>query len=485
MARVRSRTKETIIQVPVAHLQPNPWGTQVGPQLADEDYEMLRLSIKDDGVQIPLVAWRRGKRLVVLSGSNRLRIARELGLRTVPVIVRVFRDKRAAKTFAISDNLARRHLTTGQRAYLAYQYQQMLRVGAGRPRKRDILSNSTKINARQIAAEKAGVSGSTVSAIKMVVESGDDELLQSVLNGERTLHAAAQIVRSNGVPARPARLSRAERQRRVDVTTLLRGDCRKELKNLAAASVDAVVCDPPYPCIGKDYGRMGEAEWLAMMKNVVGECRRVLKPTGSAVFLVQPNYDTVGRMRLWAWRFVLWAAEEWNLVQDAYWWCTNAPPTHSASRKVGLMRQAVKWCVWLGARDCYRNQDTVLWDVSDATAALRWEDRCLGRRPSGHSMRPGRSAEASLDRGGSTPFNLLPVSAANPAEHRGHPATTPYAIADWWTRYVLPSGGVLLDPFCGSGTMLAAGLDNGASSVIGIDKEARYLKMAMKRIREG
>ena len=64
------------------------------------------------------------------------------------------------------------------------------------------------------------------------------------------------------------------------------------------------------------------------------------------------------------------------------------------------------------------------------------------------------------------------------------PATTPYAVADWWCRYILPPGGVLLDPFVGSGTMLAAALDNGASKVIGIDKEAKYLRMAAKRVRE-
>jgi DNA modification methylase len=64
----------------------------------------------------------------------------------------------------------------------------------------------------------------------------------------------------------------------------------------------------------------------------------------------------------------------------------------------------------------------------------------------------------------------------------GHPATTPYAIAGWWCKYLLPLGGVLLDPFVGSGTTLAAGLDIGASKVIGIHKQAKYLKMAKKRV---
>ena len=58
-------------------------------------------------------------------------------------------------------------------------------------------------------------------------------------------------------------------------------------------------------------------------------------------------------------------------------------------------------------------------------------------------------------------------------------------LASWWARYILPPGGTLLDPFVGSGTTLAAGLDNGASKVIGIDKEKKYIKMAAKRVRDG
>jgi DNA modification methylase len=53
------------------------------------------------------------------------------------------------------------------------------------------------------------------------------------------------------------------------------------------------------------------------------------------------------------------------------------------------------------------------------------------------------------------------------AEH--HPAATPYDVAAWWCRYILPPGGELFDPFRGSGTMLVAGLELTASKVIGID----------------
>jgi DNA modification methylase len=104
----------------------------------------------------------------------------------------------------------------------------------------------------------------------------------------------------------------------------------------------------------------------------------------------------------------------------------------------------------------------------------------------GRTYRNGTIAEAADERGGTTPFNLLPVPVGSqPGGAEGHPSTTPYDVAAWWCRYLLPRGGVLIDPFCGSGTMLMAGLDHGASRVIGIDREARYLAIARRRVENG
>jgi hypothetical protein len=182
------------------------------------------------------------------------------------------------------------------------------------------------------------------------------------------------------------------------------------------------------------------------------------------------------------WEFLLWASKEWNLVQDCYWWSIDALPLAGANRKCGLMRPSVKMCVWLGPADCYRCQDNVLWTPSAATSAKHRSDIALRSGPSGRTYRNSTIARASDERGGTTPFNLLPIAnGCQPADH-GHPASTPYDLAAWWCRYILPSDGVLLDPFSGSGTMLLAGLNNGASRVIGIEKEEKYLTITERRI---
>src|SRR5262249_50525960 len=150
------------------------------------------------------------------------------------------------------------------------------------------------------------------------------------------------------------------------------------------------------------------------------------------------------------------------------------------------LRQSVKMCVWLGPANCYRNQENVLWLPADDLYAQRKSDSALRTSPSGKKYRNGQFAVATQERGGSTPFNLLPIPAGgSAAPDSPHPATTPYDVAAWWVKSLLPPQGVLLDCFCGSGTMLAAGLDFGASRVIGVERQKKYIKIAQKRIAEG
>ena len=268
--------------------------------------------------------------------------------------------------------------------------------------------------------------------------------------------------------------------------TLHQGDCLEFMRSIEPSSVDAVITDPPYPEINRPYGRMTEVEWHAMMRGVVAECRRVLKPSGSAVFILQPNSERVGRMRPWLWEFMAWSAREWNQVQDAWWWNYTAPPTAHCNRTYGLMRPSLKAAVWLGGEDCYRNQAEVLWSESDSNAAARNGDRALRRHPSGHTMRRQRCGEAAVERGGVTPFNVLPIANANSvssAGSHGHGAGTPLLLADWWTRYICPPGGVVLDPFLGSGTMGMAAVANGCEFV-GCELDPGYFDIARRRIEE-
>lgn len=267
---------------------------------------------------------------------------------------------------------------------------------------------------------------------------------------------------------------------------LYHGDAVECLRAIHDSTIDAIVCDPPYAEIDRDYGRMSEPAWHALMNEVVSESRRVLTPRGSAVYVLQPNSERVGRMRSWLWEFMAKWAREWNMVQDVWWWNPSAPPTIHVNRDIGLMRPSVKACVWLGESNCYRKQDIILWKPSDATMAVSRSDRALHMLPSGLPMRRGRCVAASDERGGVTPFNLLPIPNANSinsAGAHGHGAGTPMPLVEWWIRYISPKDGVVCDPFVGSGTTGIACVKLGRR-FIGIEKDPEYFAIAVERIRK-
>jgi DNA modification methylase len=269
---------------------------------------------------------------------------------------------------------------------------------------------------------------------------------------------------------------------------LIQGDCRDVLPTLPTSSVDCVISDPPYPCIKRKYGTWTEAEWFDLMKVVVGECRRILKPTGSAVFILQPNYERIGKTRLWLWEFMVWAGRKWNLVQDVYWWNITAMPNAGAERRNGLTRRSVKICVWLGPEWCYRNQDAVLLPVSEETQFRQRSVRSTRdyrcEFPSGNGVNKKTGYGVSEKRGGVTPFNLIlcrNVTAKDSQDAESHPGMTPQPLMFWWLRYLCPPDGIALDPFHGSGTTALAALKLGRSC-IGIESRPEYHVIAERRL---
>jgi DNA modification methylase len=268
------------------------------------------------------------------------------------------------------------------------------------------------------------------------------------------------------------------------------GDCLDVLKTLPAASVDCVVTDPPYPEIEREYGRWTEAEWHELMRSVVTETRRVLKPTGSAVFILQPNSRKVGSMRPWLFEFQAWACREWNMVQDAYWFNSSTLPVGGANCH-GLMRPSVKHAVWLGPADCYRDQGSVLIEESASNRRDRENgNHERGRLPSrvrsdteGPRDDYKRLREACLTRGGVTPFNVIACGSSSPTSGgtTGHSASTPRAVASFWLRYLCPPGGTAADWFLGSGTMGIEAVKLGLSFV-GIERHEPYFDIARRRI---
>jgi DNA modification methylase len=80
-----------------------------------------------------------------------------------------------------------------------------------------------------------------------------------------------------------------------------------------------------------------------------------------------------------------------------------------------------------------------------------------------------------------------PGTFQSPNTHRAarnhHPTVKPVALMRWLVRLVTPPGGLILDPFCGSGTTGVACVLEGRA-FLGIEKDAEYVAIARCRIAE-
>ena len=83
--------------------------------------------------------------------------------------------------------------------------------------------------------------------------------------------------------------------------------------------------------------------------------------------------------------------------------------------------------------------------------------------------------------GASRFFYTAKASRRERGEGNTHPTVKPLALLKWCVRLVCPPGGVILDPFAGSGTTLLAAQAEGFDA-IGIEREAEYVEIARKRL---
>jgi DNA modification methylase len=266
------------------------------------------------------------------------------------------------------------------------------------------------------------------------------------------------------------------------------------LPTIESESMDAIITDPPYPCVEKSYGVMKEEEWMEMMMEVVKQSKRIVKPTGSAVFLLQPTGVHVGQMRTWLYEFIFKAAKEWNLVQDVIWFNPTATTNQWCNKKNGLLRPSVKYCIWLGNPDCYRDQSKVMWQASESSLAKKTEERCMTViRDSGYTINDHRMKQSVDAEQLATPYNIIicnntqkkmPSDKQNrlPKEKNyPHPAKTPEMIAHWWLHYICPEKGKVFDPFSGVATIGRATLKQ-QKEYLGIEVLEKFYIMGMERL---
>ena len=101
---------------------------------------------------------------------------------------------------------------------------------------------------------------------------------------------------------------------------------------------------------------------------------------------------------------------------------------------------------------------------------VKAEDKAIGFGDTGGASRFFYTSKASKKE------RLLPDG----TQHT-HPTTKPIKLMQWLVRLVTPPDGVVLDPFCGSGTTAVAALREGFS-IVAIEREEQYVGWIKQRV---
>lgn len=261
---------------------------------------------------------------------------------------------------------------------------------------------------------------------------------------------------------------------------LIETDCLRWLREQPDGSVDLVFTSPPYEdarSYGIDFGLKGQA-WVDWCVERYIECVRVSR--GLVAWVAE------GRTR----RF-RWTASPALLMADLHRAGVGLrkPPAY---RRVGIPGS--------GGPDWLRNDYEFV--VCASKGRLPWSDNtAMGHPPKyGPGGPPSHRTTAPRGhRGGdvrvlsriykppkkANPGNVISVTAGggvmgNRLCHENE-APFPERLAEFFIRSFCPPGGVVLDPFSGSGTTVAVAAKHGRRG-IGIDVRGSQIKLAKRRL---
>ena len=270
-------------------------------------------------------------------------------------------------------------------------------------------------------------------------------------------------------------------------------DVRKGLSRLNDSSVDTVVTSPPY--YGqRDYEsdiQIGHEktieDYVDTLVEIFGAVRRVLRPEGTLWLNLGDKYLN-GQLQGLPWRVALaLQADGWVLRSDIIWHKPNAMP--SAVKNRPTTDHEYIFLLTRSTKDYYYDADA----IREPHVTFTNQSRMKGGRK--HLGKRGGTPEAGKNRGNPNLHDGRWDQAFHPkgrnkrtvwsmplSKYRdAHFAVFPESLVEHCVKAGSPPKGVVLDPFCGSGTTGLVSLRI-ERDFIGIDCSQRYCDMASERL---
>lgn len=295
--------------------------------------------------------------------------------------------------------------------------------------------------------------------------------------------------------------------------TIIQGDCLEELKKLESGSVQCVMTSPPYWGL-RDYGFDGQIglektpeEYVANLVAVFREVRRVLKDDGVMFLNLGDSYaanrsyqvtdnkhkDVGNNMSMlvpeglkpkdligipWRVAFAL-QADGWWLRQDIIWHKPNAMPESVTDR----CTKSHEYVFLLTKSGRYYFDHEAIKEPSvdkESHKGRRKRNAYKGCGTKGFEVRDGFE---SIKEGKTYPTrNKRDVWTINTKPFKGsHFAVFPEALVEPPILAGSGDGDTVLDPFMGSGTVLAVAKRLNRNA-IGIEANQEYIEIARKRL---
>jgi DNA modification methylase len=273
---------------------------------------------------------------------------------------------------------------------------------------------------------------------------------------------------------------------------ILHGEALNTLRALPVNLIDCTVTSPPY-YRQRDYAdkkQLGQEstpqQYIDKLVAIFSEVRRVTKNTGSLWLNLGDKYEN-GRLLGLPWRVALALSDSgWILRSDCIWQKPNAMPSPVANRPTTdheYLFFFVKSDDYFYDADAIREPHVTFSENSKMKGGRRHFGKVNGTPEQGknagaQNLHRGRWDQAfhPLGRNKRTVWSI-PLSKFRDA----HFAVFPEPLVETCIQASCDKDGLVLDPFCGSGTALLVAKRLGRHYT-GIDCAKKYVEMARKRL---
>lgn len=264
---------------------------------------------------------------------------------------------------------------------------------------------------------------------------------------------------------------------RFDV--LLQGDCLDVLSAYPDACVDLIVTSPPYADQrASTYGGIKPDAYVEWFMPRADEFYRVLKPTGSFILNIKERV-VKGERHTYVLELILEMRKRgWLWTEEYMWHKKNSHPGKWPNRFRDNWERLLHFTK---QRKFKMYQDEVMVPIGDwakdRLANLSETDKRRDNSRVGSGF--GKNVSNWLGREMVYPSNVLHM--ATECYNRGHSASFPVALPQWFIKLFTEAGDVVLDPFVGAGTTPVAAIREGRQ-YLGIDTNPEYIELARDRL---